>query len=307
MTIQWYPGHMHKAQKEMRESIPKVDLVIEVLDARIPFSSENPMLSSVRGEKPCIKVLSKSDLADKANIQMWQAHLEKERNVKVFAISTEDRARMKSLPELCYKVLPHKAEGVTTFRAMIAGIPNVGKSTLINVLAGKNIAKTGNEPAVTKAQQFIRITDNFLLLDTPGILWPKQKYEKSSYRLALTGAVKDTAMDYADVAFFGAEFLMKVYPERLLNRYELDTLPSSEIEFFEIIGRARGCLGAGGRVDLTKISEQFVRDFRDGSLGGISLETPAMIQKEMEDHELAEQEKEEKKAKRKENFKRKKR
>lgn len=288
MTIQWYPGHMHKAQKEIKESLPKVDVIIEVLDARIPFSSENPLISSLRRDKPCIKVLSKSDLADMSIVQQWQQHLEKERNVKVFPISTEDKGRMKSLPAMCHKLLPRKAADVKKFRAMIVGIPNVGKSTLINVLCGKAIAKTGNEPAVTKTQQFIQISEDFLLLDTPGILWPKQMYEKSSYRLALTGAIKDTAMDYADIAFFGAEFLMNTFPHILLERFALKSLPDSELEFFEIIGKLRGCLGPGGRVDITKISEVFVREFRDGTLGRMCLETPEMVLQEVAEGNLLE-------------------
>eukprot|EP01026_Neomeris_dumetosa_P072798 TRINITY_DN7426_c0_g1_i3.p2 TRINITY_DN7426_c0_g1~~TRINITY_DN7426_c0_g1_i3.p2 ORF type:complete len:181 (-),score=19.88 TRINITY_DN7426_c0_g1_i3:285-827(-) len=142
-------------------------------------------------------------------------------------------------------------------------------------------AKTGNEPAVTKSQQFIQIREDFLLLDTPGILWPKQEYENSSYRLAATGAIKDTAMDYADVAFFAADFLKSHYPDLLMGRYELEELPSTEIDFFEMIGKKRGCLGAGGRVDLTKISELFVKDLRSGQLGKICMETPSMIEVEI--------------------------
>ena len=296
MTIQWYPGHMHKAQKEIKQSLPNVDIIIEVIDGRIPFSSENPLIAKLRGDKPCIKVLNKCDLADMDTVQLWQQFLEQERTVKTLAISIHDQAKIHKLPELCKKLLPQKARSVKKMRAMIVGIPNVGKSTLINVLAGRAIAKTGNEPAVTKQQQYIQISEDFLLLDTPGILWPKQEYENSSYRLAVTGAIKDTAMEYEDVAFFAAEFLKQHYPDRLLDRYSLDKLPISEMDFFELIGRKRGCLYSGGRVDLTKISEQFIHDIRSGAIGPLCLETPTMVQQEIAEQEQKNVKKQAKKA-----------
>lgn len=173
---------------------------------------------------------------------------------------------------------------------MIAGIPNVGKSTLINTLAGRAVAKTGNEPAVTKRQQSISIEDDFVLLDTPGILWPRQEVKNCSYRLAFTGAIKDTALDYMDVAFFGAEHLLNHYPDRLKERYQLSDLPDSELELLELIAARRGCLGAGGRADLNKVSQIFVTDFRAGALGPVSLETPGMVEQEVaEAKRLAEQ------------------
>lgn len=280
-TLQWYPGHMHKAQKEMREVLPEVDLVIEVLDSRIPFSSENPMIQSLRGDKPVVKVLAKSDLADPDNIALWQAYFERQHNTKTLTISTDDPARMKILPELCRKLVPLTGSGYKKLRAMILGIPNVGKSTLINTLAGRAVAKTGNEPAVTKRQQRIWLDDDFMLLDTPGILWPKQQYENSSYRLAFTGAIKDTALEYDDVAYFGAGYLLKTYPEALKERYQLTELPDHEVEFLEVIAKKRGCIGAGGHVDFNKISQLFVNDFRAGLLGPISLETPEMVEREV--------------------------
>lgn len=284
MTIQWYPGHMHKAQREIKQSLPKVDVVIEVVDARIPFSSENPLLGHLRGDKPCIKVLHKSDLADMDCVRCWQRTLEKERRVKTLSLSTENVAKIKKIADLCKKLVPAKAQAGKKVRAMIVGIPNVGKSTLINILAGKAIARTGNEPAVTKSQQFVPISETLLLLDTPGVLWPKQEYERSSYRLAATGAIKDTALDYADVGFFAAGFLLQHYPGLLRARYSLDALPVSELEFLEVIGRQRGCLGSGGRVDLTRISELFIHDFRNGRMGRVCMETPAMIAEEMAEH-----------------------
>ena len=280
MAIQWYPGHMHKAQKQIREVLPQVDLLIEVLDARIPFSSENPAIAEIRGDKPCIKVLSKTDLADPIITAAWQEYLEREQGVKTFAITTEQPGKMKSLIELCRKMLPEKDASVKTINTMIVGIPNVGKSTLINILAGRTIAKTGNEPAVTKNQQRINLGSGIMLLDTPGILWPKVENPKSSYRLAVTGAIKDTAMEYDDVGFFAADYLIKAYPELLKNRFELDTIPATELEFLELAAARRGALTGGGRVNLHKICEVLINEYRSGVLGAITLETPEMIEQE---------------------------
>lgn len=287
MTLQWYPGHMHKAQKEMRQMLPMVDLIIEVLDARIPFSSQNPLIASLRGNKPVIKVLAKSDLADPDNLALWQAHLEQEQQVKTLPVSTEAPERMHLLADLCRKLAPANTATIGKVTAMIMGIPNVGKSTLINILAGRAIAKTGNEPAVTKRQQRIAIADDVLLLDTPGILWPKQAYENSSYRLALTGAIKDTAMAYDDVAFFAATYLLAAYPERLQARYDLTALPATEVELLDMIATKRGCLGAGGRTDFNKVSQLLVNDFRTGALGRVSLETPEGVAQEVAEAEAA--------------------
>ncbi len=288
MTIQWYPGHMHKAQKDIKQALAKVDIVIEVLDARIPFSSENPLIATLRGEKPCIKVLNKWDLADPDMVKTWQTHLEKERGVKTLALTKDSTADVRGIISLCKKLLPNKVASVKKMRAMIVGIPNVGKSTLINILAGRAVAKTGNEPAVTKAQQHIQLDDDLLLLDTPGILWPKQTFEHSSYRLAATGAIKDTAMEYEDVAFFIYPFFRNHYAERLQTRYEMPELPDTELAFFEALGKKRGCLGGGGRVNLNKVSQLFIHELRAGVLGRLCLESPEMIEKEvLEANELA--------------------
>jgi len=280
MAIQWYPGHMHKAQKEIAEVMPQVDLVIEVLDARIPYSSENPMVSSLRGDKPCIKLLNKSDLADPIVTQAWIEYLEQEQGVKAMAITTLQAAQVKKLPELCRKFVPSRDKIEKDIRTMIMGIPNVGKSTIINTLAGRMIAKTGNEPAVTKVQQRINLRNGIVLSDTPGILWPKVDNEKSSYRLAITGAIKDTAMEYEDVAMFAAEYFLQAYPEAIAERYKLDSLPDSDIELLEAIGRKRGALRPGGRIDLHKASELVLHEFRSGKMGLLSLETPEMIEVE---------------------------
>lgn len=277
MSIHWYPGHMHKAQKEMQEVLPKIDLLIEVLDARIPHSSENPMIEALRGDKPCIKVLSKSDLADPERTALWQAHFESQRNVKTLAITTEQPSIARQIPDLCRKLCPHTEGKYKTLQTLIAGIPNVGKSTLINTLTGKVIAKVGNEPAVTKTQQRINLGNGIMLCDTPGILWPKIENPHSSYRLASTGAIRDTAMEYEDVAFYLVDYLASAYPERLLERYQLKSLPDTEIERLEAIGVARACRAKGGRVDLFKASEALLQDLRSGKLGRITLETPDMI------------------------------
>lgn len=170
MAIQWFPGHMHKARKEIAEVMPQVDLVIEVLDARIPYSSENPMVTSLRGNRPCIKLLNKSDLADPEITQRWIDYLEQEQGVKAMAITTLQAAQVRKVPELCRKLVPSRDKIEKDIRTMIMGIPNVGKSTIINTLAGRVIAKTGNEPAVTKTQQRINLKNGIVLSDTPGIL-----------------------------------------------------------------------------------------------------------------------------------------
>ncbi|MDW2144653.1 ribosome biogenesis GTPase YlqF, partial [Vibrio sp. 1833] len=185
------------------------------LDARIPFSSENPMISKIRGEKPVVKVLNKRDLADPELTQLWIDHLEKEQNVKAMAITTSEPQEVHKIMELCRKLAPHREEVGKNIRTMIMGIPNVGKSTIINTLAGRTIAVTGNQPAVTRRQQRINLQNGIVLSDTPGILWPKVENPHSGFRLAATGAVKDTAMEYDEVAFYTVEYLAAHYPERL--------------------------------------------------------------------------------------------
>ncbi|WP_298769454.1 ribosome biogenesis GTPase YlqF [uncultured Shewanella sp.] len=285
MAIQWYPGHMHKARKEIEEVMPQVDLVIEVLDARIPYSSENPMVQTLRGDRPCIKLLNKSDLADPETTQQWIEYLEQEQGVKAMAITTLQASQVKKIPELCRKFVPNRNKIEKDIRTMIMGIPNVGKSTIINTLAGRTIAKTGNEPAVTKTQQRINLKNGIVLSDTPGILWPKVDNESSSYRLAVTGAIKDTAMEYEDVAMFASEYFLKAYPQAISERYKLKSLPETDIELLEAIGRKRGALRPGGRIDLHKVSELLLHEFRSGKIGLLSLETPEMA--EIEKAEVA--------------------
>ncbi|WP_345857478.1 ribosome biogenesis GTPase YlqF [Shewanella algae] len=280
MAIQWYPGHMHKARKEIEEVMPQIDLVIEVLDARIPYSSENPMVAKLRQDKPCIKLLNKSDLADSEITNRWIEYLEQEQGVRAQAITTLQPAMVRKIPELCRKLVPVSEGALKDIRTMIMGIPNVGKSTIINTLAGRVIAKTGNEPAVTKAQQRINLKNGIVLSDTPGILWPKVDNEASGYRLAVTGAIKDTAMEYEDVALFAAAYFLHAYPEAMMERYKLTSLPATDIELLEEIGRRRGALRSGGHIDLHKASELLLHEFRSGKIGQLSLETPEMAQAE---------------------------
>ena len=265
MSIQWYPGHMHKAQLQIQQALTKVDLLIELLDARIPFSSENPMLATLRGDKPCLKVLSKSDLADPALTSRWQAHLERQTGVWVRAITTAQAGTIARLTGVCQKMLPRRGGLGKPIRTMIVGVPNVGKSTVINILAGRNVAKTGNEPAITKNQQQVKIGTGILLLDTPGILWPNVENENSGYRLAATGAIKDTAMEYPDVAYFVAGYLLENYPEALAERYSLDEMPVDQVALLDAIGKRRGCLAKGGVVDYDRTSRIFINDLRAGA------------------------------------------
>jgi ribosome biogenesis GTPase A len=303
MLIQWYPGHMHKASKEIKHILPQVDLIIEILDARIPFSSENPMLKALRGDKPCIKVLSKSDLADPDMTQAWQAYLEQEKGVKTLALTIEQPEKMRQIADLCHKMLPGKDSSGRLIQALIVGIPNVGKSTLINILAGRTIAKTGNEPAITKTQQRIDIGNGIVLWDTPGVLWPNVENRNSGYRLATTGAIKDTAINHEHIAFFAAEYLLKHYPDLLKARFQIEQLPDGEQELMETIGRNRGCLRAGGRVDMDKVAKLLLSELRAGTIGRISLETPAMMEQELAELAVIREQKAAKKLARKQKWK----
>lgn len=280
MAIHWYPGHMHKAIREMTKILPDVDMVIELLDARLPASSQNPAIVTLRDNKPCIKILSKSDLADPETTSRWQTHFEKDASVKTLQTTLDLKGKPQSIIRLCQSLVPSRVKANLSMLVMVAGIPNVGKSTLINALAGRKIAKTGNEPAITKGQQRIKLGQGIMLLDTPGILWPKIENENSGYRLAASGAIKDTAMGIEDVAFYLADYLIKRYPTALKDRYDLVSVPATEIEFIELMGARRGCLSAGGRVDLEKASAILVNEFRAGMLGAITLETPDMILEE---------------------------
>ena len=303
MAVHWFPGHMHKALKEIKESLNQVDILIEVLDARIPYSSENPEIAKIRGDKPCLKILNKSDLADPDITARWQQHLESERGVKTFTTSTDNTARSKQIIDLIRQTCAQKEASVKSINAMIMGIPNVGKSTLINILADRVIAKTGNEPAVTKNQQRINLGSGIVLFDTPGVLWPKLENPNTGYRLAASGAVKDTAMEYDDVGFHAADYLIKAYPEVMKERFKLDELPDTELAFLELAAAKRGALMAGGRVNLNKICQLLIHELRSGKLGRVTLETPEMLIQEKKEMAEAAAKKIADKEKRKQKFK----
>jgi ribosome biogenesis GTPase A len=280
MAIQWFPGHMHKARKEMAQVLPETDVIIEVLDARIPYSSENPMLRQIRGDKPCLKVLTKFDLADPEVTQVWLDALESD-TTKAIAISSHDPESIKHIPPLYRSMVTPSKSRVKPYVIMVVGIPNVGKSTLINLLAGRTVAKTGNEPAVTKRQQHIPLSDHWVLRDTPGVLWPNVDNPASGYRLASTGAIKDTATDSADVAVHLLDYLSAAYPEQLKARFS-DTLPLGEsVETLEAIGQLRGCLGSGKQVDFDRAARLVITEYRNGQIGRTTLETPSMMHEEM--------------------------
>lgn len=299
MQIQWFPGHMHKASLEIKHALPDIDVLIEILDARIPFSSQNPMLDKLRGDKPTIRVLNKCDLADPELTAIWQSHMEQQVGVKTLAVTTQQPDKIRQISALCARMLPEKTAANKVVRSMIMGIPNVGKSTIINILAGRIIAKTGNEPAVTKHQQKINLGNNLILSDTPGVLWPNLENRHSGYRLAVSGAIKDTAFQYDDIALFALEYLVKAYPALLQKRYQLQPLPDEPMALLEAIGRKRGCLKAGKQVDYDKAAKLVLNEFRTGTLGTITLETPAMIADEMLELEAIRLAKAEKKAARK--------
>ena len=306
MSIQWFPGHMNKARKQIKELLPNIHLIVEVLDARIPYSSENPMIAELRGDKHCIKVLTKSDLADPKLTRAWIEHFEKNKNVKALALTNKEPEKFKQILNITRRLLPEKDKAPNDIHVMIMGIPNVGKSTLINLLAGKNIAKTGNEPAITKGQQRINLRNGITLFDTPGMLWPKVENPNSGYRLATTGAIKDTAISHEDVAFFAADFLLQQYPEAIAARFNLTPLPETELELLEQLGKKRGCLRAGGKVDLEKVSTILLNEIRSGSLGAMTFESPEIVQQERIDVEIEiakkKAEKEAKKASRRKAF-----
>ena len=274
MTLQWYPGHMTKARRELAALMPSQDVVIEVIDARIPLASSNPVIAELRAGKPCIKVLTKSDLADPTLTPAWVKHFQLEPNVYCFAATTERAAdARRRIVDLCKKLIPKKGQERSP-RALITGVPNVGKSTLINTLMEDGVAKTGNKPAVTKRQQRVVMKTGLIVTDSPGLMWPKIEDETGAFRLALAGSIPDTAIDYQQIALFGARLLLERYPALVVARFKLPELPPTPTALMEEIGRRRGGLRPGGVVDLHKASEVLIHEFRSGIIGPISLEVP---------------------------------
>jgi len=280
MHIDWYPGHMAKASKLLAEAMKKTDLVLEVLDARLPFSSANPQLNDLRGQKPCIKLLNKNDLADPEVTRQWVRFFDAEQGVKTLPLESRQRAEVGLLPKLCRRLVPLRGVPGKPLRVIVVGIPNVGKSTLINTLAGKKIARVGDKPAITTCHQQIDLRNGILLADTPGLLWPNLGDQRGANRLAASGAIGENAFEYVPVAEFAAGYLKERYPQRVLERFKLDAMPDEAHDLVGEIGRRRGCLVKGGEVDLERAAELFVREIRTGKLGRISFEDPAMIRQE---------------------------
>ena len=271
MSIQWYPGHMHKATKEIARSLSSIDVIIEILDARAPHSSSNPVIDRIVKEKPVIKLLNKSDLSDPYHTQKWQQYFnesEYQNSIAINAMKSDSKNEIVNL----IAQLSERKEGKNTL-TMVVGIPNVGKSSVINMLAGKKIARTGNEPAITKGQQKINLRNGIMLIDTPGILWPKIEDPESGLKLAALGSIRNTAVGYDEIAIYIIKFLMQKYPDYLKARYKIDLLSQDEHEIIELLAKKRGCLSKGGKIDLTKISEIIADDLRKGAYGQITLES----------------------------------
>jgi ribosome biogenesis GTPase A len=275
MKIRWYPGHMGKAMEQIEELIKRIDVVIEVLDARLPYSSSNHKLAALRRNKPWIKVLNKQDLADPAVTKAWVREFELQSGVRALPLSAKKHADTKPLISLCKKLAPKMGGPGFPVRTMVVGIPNVGKSTLINTLAGKNMAQVGDRPAVTTTTQQIDLRNGIVLSDTPGVLWPDMSDQEGAYRLAASGAIGANAMDSTAVGIFAGEYLLRRYPELLKGRYGLEALPDSPHDLLEHVGRRLGCLAGGGEVDLNRAAEAFLRELRAGKIGRISLEEPS--------------------------------
>ncbi|MBU8907032.1 ribosome biogenesis GTPase YlqF [Desertibacillus haloalkaliphilus] len=281
MTIQWFPGHMAKARREVTEKLKMIDVVIELLDARVPLSSRNPMIDEIVSHKPRLVLLNKADLADPKITDEWSAYFE-DQGSKVLAIDSQTGKGAREIPgaakELAKPLLDKlKSKGMKprAIRALILGIPNVGKSTLINRLAVKKIAKTGDRPGVTKQQQWIKVGKEMELLDTPGILWPKFEDQTTGFRLAATGAIKDELLDFQEIALFALRYLKVHYPERIKERYKLEEIPEDALQLYDDIGKKRGCLLSGGYIDYDKAAEIILRELRAGKLGRLSLERPS--------------------------------
>ena len=275
MSIQWYPGHMHKATKEIARSLSSIDVIIEILDARAPHSSSNPVIDKIVKEKPVIKLLNKSDLSDPLDTKKWQQYYNKseyQNSIAINAMTSESKNEIVNL----ISQLSERKEGKNTL-TMVVGIPNVGKSSVINMLAGKKIAKTGNEPAITKGQQKINLRNGIMLIDTPGILWPKIEDPESGLKLAALGSIRNTAVGYDEIAIYIIKFLIQKYPDYLKARYKIDLLSQDEHEVIELLAKKRGCLSKGGKIDLTKISEIIVDELRTGIFGQISFENTEIV------------------------------
>jgi ribosome biogenesis GTPase A len=274
MAIQWFPGHMHLTRKAIGERIKEIDVVIEMLDARLPGSSANPMLAELIKGKPALKVLSKQDLADPDRTALWLAHYNALPGVKAMGLDTSMRSPAKALMDACHALAPLSGSMVKPMRVLICGIPNVGKSTLINTLKGQRATKTGDEAGITKTEQRITLADGFYLFDTPGVLWPRIIVEQSGFNLAASGAIGVNAFDEEVVALALLNYLIPNYPQALLERYKLDVQGMNDEQALNAIGRHRGAVQSGGRINTTKAANIVIQDFRANALGLVTLETP---------------------------------
>ena len=276
MAIQWFPGHMTSARRKASENMARTDVVVEVVDARIPQASCNPMIHELRNfrQRPCLKILNKADLADPAVTKQWLDHFNAQEGVTAVALSCKNPGDVARVPKLCQKLAPHRNDGTKRLRIMIMGIPNVGKSTLMNALLKRKVAKVGDEPAVTKMQQTLDLGGHMTLTDTPGMMWPKIEHDSDGFMLAACHAIGRNAVIDEEVAEFLAGLLLARYPQNLAQRYKLDPTKFDAWGVVEEVGRRRGCLIKGGGLDLEKAAQILLNDLRSGALGRVSLETP---------------------------------
>ncbi len=274
MDINWFPGHMHKARQAIARVMPSIDVIVEVLDARLPLASRNPLLRELQGDKPCIRVLNKSDLADDTVTRAWLDYFQREEGSKALALCAKNKKEAMKVIGLSKKMVPKRDYLFKPVRVMMAGIPNVGKSTLINTIVGREITKAANQAAITRKPKHIDLKNGVVLSDTPGILWPKLEDKHGAFLLAASGAIRDTAMSYPEVALYMANHLLGRYPDLLKKRYKLKILPEDGLQLLDTIGRKRGCLVTGGEVDPYKVAELMLRELKNGVIGRISLEQP---------------------------------
>lgn len=279
MHFQWYPGHMSKTKKMMKENIKLVDVIIELVDARVPLSSKNPDIDEIAGAKPRIILINKYDLANPNYTKKWEEYY-KDQGFYTSLLNSKSIKEVSKVKDIVYEACKEKIErnrkkGMLNkpIRAMVVGIPNVGKSTFINSISKKASAKTGNKPGVTKGKQWIKLGKDIELLDTPGILWPKFEDQAVGLKLALIGSIKDEILQSYELAIKLITFLKEYYPSYLEKRYNISTSNTEEI-ILEDIGRRRGCLMKGGEIDLDKAANILLDDFRNGKLGRITLELP---------------------------------
>ena len=280
MAINWFPGHMKKTQREIKENLKLVDAVIEIRDARIPRSSANPDIDKLVGDKPRIILLNKSDLTEKSVTKQWIKHLSSE-NVKVLEVNCLTGSGLNAIKPAILELLKEKhdrlkAKGLVKIitRVMVVGVPNCGKSTFINKMAKNNIAKTGDRAGVTKNKQWIKTPLGVEMLDTPGVLWPKFEDEETALNLAFTGAIKDEVMDSEELAYKLVERLQTYYPEKLKERYKIDEIFENPLDTLDAIARKRGCLMNGNEIDYMRIAVILLDEFRGGKIGSITLERP---------------------------------